>query len=128
MGGGRFVVVGGNQRLLVCRELGYTQMPVKIIPQETSAKTLMRIAMLDNEEFGKTDWEAIRGNWDCEELKDWGVLLPVWEDETTDNQEKKNVELQEYTKIEVDCANEAEQQLLYNELTERGFLCRVLTF
>ena len=41
--------------------------------------------MLDNEEFGKTDWEAIRGNWDCEELKDWGVLLPVWEDETTDN-------------------------------------------
>lgn len=59
-GGGRFVAIGGNQRLLVCRELGYTQMPVKIIPQETSAKTLMRIAMLDNEEFGKTDWEKVR--------------------------------------------------------------------
>lgn len=88
-GGGRFVAIGGNQRLLVCRELGYTQMPVKIIPQETSAKTLMRIAMLDNEEFGKTDWEAIRENWDCEELKDWGIEIEAWDDEEVKREEKR---------------------------------------
>ena len=69
----KYVVIGGNQRLMVCKELEWEKLPCKIIPKKTAPETLRRIAMIDNEGFGKTDWDAISNEWDIEELKDWGI-------------------------------------------------------
>lgn len=126
--GDAFVVIGGNMRLEAMKKLGYKECPCKVIPADATVEQLKAYTIKDNNGFGEWDFDMLANEWDVEQLEDWGLDLPVWEEEKTDNTEKDDVELQEYTKIEVDCANEAEQQSLYNELIQRGFICRVLTF
>ena len=71
-----YIVLGGNQRLVVCKKLGMDKVPCKIIPAETGKDLLRRIVMVDNEEFGLTDWEVVLLEWDKEEIKEWGVEIP----------------------------------------------------
>lgn len=73
--GDRYVVIGGNQRLTVCRDLGFEKVPCKVIDPNVTAETLRRIVMIDNEEYGQTDWQAIMSDWDVTELEDWGVQV-----------------------------------------------------
>ena len=40
--GDKFVVIGGNMRLKVMKELGYKEAPCKIIPEETTVEQLNR--------------------------------------------------------------------------------------
>lgn len=87
----------------------------------------------DNVSFGDWNFDALANEWDAEDLNDWGV--GVWtgkdDDETKcdDNSAQKDLSNKigfEY-KIEVDCINESAQEQMYNELTERGYSCRILT-
>lgn len=87
----------------------------------------------DNVSFGDWDFDALANEWDANDLNEWGV--GVWEenddDETKcdDNSVQKDLSNKigfEY-KIEVDCINESAQEQMYNELTERGYSCRILT-
>lgn len=72
----KFVVLCGNMRFEACKELGWNEMPCKVLSQETQAEKLRRIVMVDNEEFGQTDWEVIQLAWDIDEMKEWGVEIP----------------------------------------------------
>lgn len=75
-----FLVIGGNMRLRAMRELGITEAPCKIIPEETPAKKLRAYAQKDNIGYGENDWDAFANEWDREELEDWGVEFPVFEE------------------------------------------------
>lgn len=102
----KYVVIGGNQRLMVCKELEWKKLPCKIIPKETAPETLRRIAMIDNEGFGKTDWDAISNEWDIEELKDWGIdvanaLSDEWEDLPYIEEEQEAPSLDKPVKITI---------------------------
>ena len=44
----KYVVLGGNMRLRACKELGYTEMECKVIPEDTPAKKLRAIVQKDN--------------------------------------------------------------------------------
>ena len=104
----KYIVLGGNQRLVVCKELGYEKVPCKIIPKETTADILRRIVMVDNEEFGKTDWDAVQSEWDVSDLRGWGVEIPSFinDDFNLDSFFGENAENEEEgkaVKIEVVC-------------------------
>lgn len=73
---GKYVVIGGNRRLEAQRALGRAEIPIIALPADTPVEKLRRIALLDNESTGKTDWDKIMTEWDTAELKDWGVELP----------------------------------------------------
>ena len=73
---GRYIVLGGNMRLRACLELGYEEMPCKVIPPSTPAEKLRAIIMQDNNEYGEMDWDMVASDWDTGELEDWGVELP----------------------------------------------------
>lgn len=73
---GSYITIGGNMRLLVYRKLGYKQVPCCILPADTSIDKLRKITMLDNKSYGENNWQAIKEQWDVEELKSWGVELP----------------------------------------------------
>lgn len=75
MDNGKYIVIGGNMRLAACIELGFTELPCKIIRKETPVKTLREITIKDNEAFGQPDWTTIANEWDMEELADWGMEL-----------------------------------------------------
>lgn len=71
----QYIVIGGNMRLAACIELGFTELPCKIIRKETPVKTLREISIKDNEAFGQTDWDILANDWDTEELTAWGMEL-----------------------------------------------------
>lgn len=131
---GKYVVFGGNLRLTAARSLKLKEVPVVVYcldeggpEQDEIRETIKRRAMKDNGSFGAWDYDALANEWDDLPLADWGV--PSWKEEEKEPAEKKDLSDQidyEY-KLEITCVNEAEQEQMYNELTERGYQCRILT-
>lgn len=70
---GRYIVVCGNLRLRACKELGYKELPCKILDKGTDAKKLREYATKDNVNFGENDIDVMTSEWDKSELIDWGV-------------------------------------------------------
>ena len=81
------VAVCGNLRLRACKELGFKEVPVKILPKETTAVKLREYASKDNVSFGENDTESMINDWNPDELMGWGVELP--EEKKKDEFEKR---------------------------------------
>ena len=128
---GKYVVIGGNRRLEAQRALGRAEIPIIALPADTPVEKLRRIALLDNESTGKTDWDKIMTEWDTDELKEWGVELPEGWDGDVKSSKNEQKDLSDHMDlsyiVEVSCADEFEQQRIYEELINRGLSCRVLT-
>lgn len=73
--GDDFVVIGGNMRLRACRELGFEELPCKVLPVETPAEKLREYAIKDNVEAGEDDWDVLANEWNAEELTEWGMEI-----------------------------------------------------
>ncbi len=92
-GRGKYVVIGGNMRLKACRELGYEEMPCKVLPVDTPVAKLREYARKDNIAFGDEDWDLTANEWDVEELEDWGLELPTdWYKDEDDPEEDVDVD------------------------------------
>lgn len=134
---GELVVILGNMRYRAMKELGYKDAPVKVLPPKTDAKKLRAYIQKDNIAFGQNDWDLLGNEWDIEELQDFGLecdFLENNEDIIGNEDEGKNDEIEDFSseltpqyKIEISFDNEEEQEKIYNELTERGLSCRILT-
>lgn len=75
--GEQYVVIGGNMRLQVLKELGAEQVSCIVVPQDAPAETLRKIVITDNSTFGDWDMDCLANEWDAGELQDWGVELPL---------------------------------------------------
>lgn len=75
-GDNRFIVVCGNLRFRACRELGYTEVPCKVLDISTEIRKLREYAAKDNVSFGENDMDVMLNEWDKFELQDWGVEFP----------------------------------------------------
>ena len=78
---GRFVTIGGNQRLEALRSLKIAEAPCKVIPADTTPEQLNAYIVLDNAPFGEWDWDMLANQWDAADLSDWGVDFPHPEEE-----------------------------------------------
>ena len=65
---GRYLVVCGNLRLRACKELGYKELPCKILPPDTDVRKLREYATKDNVSFGENDMDVMTNEWDKAEL------------------------------------------------------------
>ena len=92
--GGKFVIIGGNMRYRACKELGYKELPCKVLDADTTPEKLREYAIKDNESFGQYDWDLIANEWDTDEITSWGVELPVWDAEL-DGEETEQKEIVE---------------------------------
>jgi len=72
---GKFIIIGGNMRYRACLELGYQEVPCKVIPLETPVQKLREYVIKDNEGFGQNDWDLLSSEWDSEELQGFGMEL-----------------------------------------------------
>lgn len=70
---GKYVIVCGNMRYRACREIGYSVLPCVVLPQDTTSGKLREYAIKDNIGFGDDDWQALKDEWNSEELTEWGV-------------------------------------------------------
>lgn len=124
---GKFVVIGGNMRLKVLRELGVAECPCKVIPEETPIEKLRAYTIKDNNSFGEYDFDLLGNDWDTDLLLDWGCDLPDITIEEENQKDDLSDEIANAFKIEVELENEEEQEKLYNKLINEGYSCRILT-
>ena len=101
--GGKYIVIGGNMRYRACNELGYTQMPCKIIPQQATAEQLNAYIILDNSGFGDWDWDALANEWNSQQLTDWGVDVPNWDDEASEEEQPSDDDDFDEEKDSIEC-------------------------
>ena len=55
----KYIVVCGNLRLRACKELGYTELPCKILSEDTPTIKLREYATKDNVSFGENDMDCL---------------------------------------------------------------------
>lgn len=105
----RFVVVCGNMRLHVCRELdnegisGFDTLPCFVLNSNVPVSKIKEYAIKDNVQAGNWDWDELANDWDVEELQDWGVdcsFLDESEEETEGVSGEEDDESVYSTKIE----------------------------
>lgn len=77
IGGGRFVIIGGNMRFTAMQELGYKEAPCKVIPETATIEQLKAYTIKDNSGFGEWDYDLLTVDWDVQQLDSWGVDMPV---------------------------------------------------
>ena len=73
---GKFIVIGGNRRLEAQRALKRKEVPIIALPKNTPAEKLRRIALIDNESTGQTDWEKLAKDWSKDEIRAWNIETP----------------------------------------------------
>jgi ParB-like chromosome segregation protein Spo0J len=72
---GKYVVLGGNQRLRALKELKHETVPI-IIADEWTEEQKNEFLIKDNVGFGEWDWDSLANEWDAEKLDDWGLNVP----------------------------------------------------
>ena len=73
---GLLIVIAGNMRLKACKELGFKEIPCKILPEDTPLQKLKAYIIKDNVSFGDHDFALLELDWELEELEGWGVEMP----------------------------------------------------
>ncbi|MGL6038130.1 MAG: ParB N-terminal domain-containing protein [Soonwooa sp.] len=86
----RFVIIGGNMRFRAMKDIGFKEAPCKVLEATTPAHILRQISIKDNVAFGNDDTEALANDWDQNELKDWGMEFPSFDD--FEEEEKEHIE------------------------------------
>lgn len=77
---GNYITICGNMRLRIANELrldGHTEfdtIPCFILKEDTPIQKIKEYAIKDNVQAGNWDWDELaNGEWEVEELTEWGV-------------------------------------------------------
>lgn len=128
---GELIVIGGNMRLRAAKELGYKEIPCKIL-EDLTAEQIRAIVIKDNVSFGSDDFEQLANEWDSIELEEWGLEVPTFDEIINgDNNDKdlfsdNGIEAKNQYGVIVICENAGTQESVFNDLTNMGFNCKIV--
>jgi DNA modification methylase len=71
------IVLGGNMRLKAMKEAGWKEVPVEIVDWDEDKQR--QFIIKDNVGFGEWDWNMLSNEWDSEQLEEWGLDIPEFE-------------------------------------------------
>jgi len=74
------IVLGGNQRLKACIEAGLKEVPV-IDASQLTEEQQKEFIVKDNIPYGEWDWAVLQMEYDVADLEDWGLDVPLFEDD-----------------------------------------------
>jgi len=123
-----FMVLGGNMRLKASKEAGLKEVWIDIAEGLTEEQK-KEFIVKDNVGFGEWEWDILANEWDSVQLADWG--LDVWQNEDDEQINEPNDvsdNISEEYRIEIELTSEKEQEKMFEELTNKGYICRILTF
>lgn len=118
------VVLGGNMRLKACKEAGLKEVWILKADELTEAQQ-REFIVKDNVGFGEWDWDLLANEWDNLQLDKWGMDIPKFN--LDEDFKDLSDSVTESFRIEVELNDEEQQEKLYNELIEKGYICRILT-
>jgi len=82
------VVLGGNMRLKACKEAGLKEIPI-IKASELTDEQQKEFIVKDNVGYGEWDWNDLANNWDAEQLQDWGLDIPGFDNISYEDKNKE---------------------------------------
>lgn len=112
-----YTILGGHQRVKALLANGRETMPVKVVTGLTDEQK-REFIIKDNIANGEWDDDVLREEWSNEPLNEWGL------DISNANDDFDDVEIKNELIVEIKCADEAQQEQIYNEMIERGFECK----
>ena len=123
------IILGGNMRYKALKEIGFKEVPESWIKQakNLTEEEKKEFIIKDNVGFGAWDWDTLANEWDSEELEKWGLDIPDFEEDIEKVSEDIGDFIEDEFIIEVEATTEREQEQIFNELTNKGYKCRVLT-
>jgi len=103
------MILGGNMRYKACKQLKWTDIPIKIFTQKQADENNKRrkkegleeatyidqcreFIIKDNIGFGEHDWDILANEWDAKELEEWGLELNI-DNAIDDLEENDDIEL-----------------------------------
>ena len=129
---GEYIILGGNLRYEGAKKNKMQDVPVHILAEGLSIDKLKEIVLKDNGSFGDWDMDALANEWDDLPLKDWGIEV-AWDvkdvEEVKEPKDKPDLsdDIDVRYCVEITCVSEKEQEMIYNEMLNRGLECRILT-
>ncbi len=142
-GAGRSILVDNEGEIIagngVYEQAQQLNMPVKVIETDgtelvvvkrtdlaTDDERRKRLAVMDNStsDSSEFDVELLKVDFDLPELKDMGIDIP---DVKIDEPKDISDDLKEIWQVVIECKNEAEQQEIFERLSQEGLECRLLT-
>ena len=114
-----FVVLGGNMRLRACIEAGIKEVYIQKV--NLSKEKEKEFIIKDNSSFGEWDWDILANEWNVEELKEWVVNIPKWEDANFDSDIEDTGDYDYPEDEDIDTSHVKMVQLFLNTKTEPKF-------
>lgn len=120
----------GGEKVIVVETDGKTLVAVKRTDIDLDTKQGRELALADNATSkADLDWDmsvlnAVSQDWEID-TEEWGVKEDVIAETKESKDLSDNIEMT--FGIEITCSCEEEQERLFNEFTERGLECRILT-
>jgi DNA modification methylase len=93
------VVLGGNMRLKAMREAGWKDIPIQVVDWDEDKQR--QFIIKDNVSGGEWDWEMLANEWDTEELQEWGLDLPDFDNAKELEAEEDDYEMPDELKTDI---------------------------
>ena len=121
------IIIGGHQRCKVWADLGNDSIPTVEVELDEAQEMELNVRL--NKNTGEFDMDTLSNYFDMDMLKEWGFedyeFGMSQDEEGSIDYLSDSLEMQ--FKLEITLNTEEEQEKLYSELIEKGYLCRVLT-
>jgi DNA modification methylase len=121
------VVLGGNMRLKAMKEAGWKEVPVIVVDWDEDKQR--QFIIKDNVGFGEWDWEMLANEWDAQELDDWGLDVPAFDDPKELEAEEDNFEIPDKIKTDIvlgDLFEIGQHRLLCGDSTDSDAVARLM--
>jgi ParB-like chromosome segregation protein Spo0J len=109
------IILGGNMRYKACIEAGLKEIFI-LKAEDLTEQQKDEFIVKDNVGFGEWDWDILANEWDAEQLGDWGLNVPNYQNTDIDLDaffEEDNSEKEEKFKIVLEYSEDD-----YNAVTE----------
>jgi ParB-like chromosome segregation protein Spo0J len=122
------VVWCGNTRLKASIKLGLKEVPC-IVANDLTEQQIRELALIDNKSSEIAEWDIQLLEEELFELdlSDFALDWELSNDDVEIEREDISDKIKDEYQIIVDCKNEEELECLYNELQERGYICKIST-
>lgn len=129
------VVIDKNNEIVIghCRVLASKKLNLETVPcvcvDELTEEQVKALRLADNKTNELSDWDFNILNNELENIIDidmsefgFDINMDV---EKSEERNSKEIQLKEEYNIVIECEDEEETEKIYNEMTERGYKCRV---
>lgn len=114
------VVLGGNMRLKACKEAGLKEVWI-LKADDLTEKQQREFIVKDNVGFGEWDWDILANQWNTQQLGDWGLDVPKWDDKDTFDAEIDETGDYDFPEDDLETSHVKMVQLFLNTKTEPLF-------